>query len=348
MKKQAIGALTQHGSDKPRPPARLDPLHPPLDPLLGGARGGFFSRLNPLLGGARGGFLLALLLSSCKPAPPPPASPASSSSLPRIISLAPSITEIVYALNGTNQLLGRSSACDYPPEAVSNVPVIGDFGIPSLERIVSLHPDKVLYTDVADPMMDSKMKRVGLSPVHIACERLNDIPPAIIQVGQLIRHEAEALAMASNLTAQIQAAREHAATFTNRPRVLVLIWHDPFYAAGRNSFVADLIALAGGQNIGDEINRDYFQASSEWVLAHNPDIIFCFFMASSRPVKQIILKQPGWSHLKAIMDGRVYDGFDNNIALRPGPRVMQGLEAIRQQIQGKEVQSPKSKVQSLL
>ncbi len=272
-----------------------------------------------------------LLTTGCKPTAAPP--PRSSSSEPRVISLAPSITEIVYALNGTHQLIGRSSACDYPPEAVSNVPVIGDFGVPSLERMVSLRPDQVLYTDVADPMMDSKMKRVGLHPVHIACERLNDIPSAIVHVGQLLQRETEAQALASNLVEQIQMARQETAAFTNRPRALVLIWNDPFYAAGRKSFVSDLVELAGGHNIGDEINRDYFQASSEWVLAHDPDIIFCFFMANSKPVKQTILNQPGWRRIKAVKDGRVYDGFDNNVALRPGPRVMQGLEAIKRRIQ---------------
>jgi len=276
----------------------------------------------------------ALLGFGCKPAPV--LLPPSSSDTPRVISLAPSITEIVYALGGTNQLIGRSSACDYPPAAVSNVPVIGDFGIPSLERMVSLRPDQVLYTDLADPMMDNKMKRVGLHPVHIACDRLADIPPAIIHVGQLIRHASEAQVLASNVVEQIQLARQQAKAFTHRPRVLVLIWHDPFYAAGNKSFVSDLITLAGGQNIGDEINRDYFQASSEWVLAHDPDIVFCFFMVSSTSVSQTIMKQPGWSHMKAVQNGRVYDGFDNNIALRPGPRVMQGLEVIKKQIQGME------------
>jgi iron complex transport system substrate-binding protein len=273
---------------------------------------------------------LAVMLAGCKPAPAP--LPRSSSSTPRIISLAPSITEIVYALNATNELIGRSSACDYPPAAVSNVPVIGDFGVPSLERMVALKPDQVLYTDVADPLMESKMQRVGLHPVHIACTRLADIPPALIHVGQLVSREADARIMASNLVEQIEIARHEATAFTNRPRVLVLIWHDPFYAAGGQSFVSDLISLAGGQNIGDEINRDYFQASSEWVLAHDPDIVFCFFMASTTPAKHVITRQPGWNGLKAVRNGRIYDGFDNNVILRPGPRVMQAIEAIKKRI----------------
>lgn len=273
---------------------------------------------------------LELIFSGCKPVTPP--RPTSSATGPHIISLAPSITEIVYALDGTNQLIGRTSACDYPPAAVSNVPVIGDFGAPSLEQMVAARPDLVLYTDVADPMMDAKMRRVGLHPVHISCDRLTNVPTAILRIGQLIRREAEAQSIASNLIARIEQARQEAKNFKDRPRVLVLIWHDPFYAAGGNSFVSDLIELAGGRNIGDEISRDYFQVSSEWVIDHDPDIIFCFFMASVTPVRKAIIKQPGWSHIRAVRDGRVYDGFDNNVALRPGPRVMQGLEAIKRQI----------------
>lgn len=281
--------------------------------------------LGVVMAGLAGG----LLVSGCKPAGSRPPSAATG---PRTISLAPSITEIIFALGGTNQLIGRSSACDYPPEAVHQVPVIGDFGAPSLERMVALHPELVLFTDMADPQMESKMKRVGLHPVHIPCERLTDIPMAILRIGALIRQEAAAQGMAAKLTRDIEQARVEAQAITHRPRVLVLIWHDPFYAAGKHSFVSDLIALAGGVNVGDEIQRDYFQASSEWVITHDPEIILCFFMASTTPVAETIRNQPGWRRIKAVRDGRVYDGFDNNVALRPGPRVMRGLEVIKRQI----------------
>lgn len=277
----------------------------------------------------KSGVAASLLVAGCKPVAsrPPPAS-----SGPQAISLAPSITEIVYALGGSNQLIGRTSCCDYPPEAVSQVPVIGEFGVPSLERMVARHPDLVLFTDIADPLMESKMKRVGLHPVRIACERLTDIPGAILKVGGLIQREVEAQTLATNLILNIEQAKVEAGAFKTRPRVLALIWHDPFYAAGQNSFVSDLIALAGGVNVGDEIKRDYFQTSSEWVVAHDPDIVLCFFMASKSSVAQSIKQQPGWRHIKAVRDGRVYDGFDNNVALRPGPRVMQGLEIIKNTI----------------
>lgn len=268
--------------------------------------------------------LASLLLAGCKPAPPPPVR----TGLPRVVSLAPNLTEMICAIGGASQLAGRSSACNYPPDSMSAIPIIGDFGVPSLERLLTAKPDAVLYTDLADLTLDPKLRKIGLNPVLIPCNRLDDIPPAIIQLGHHLKRESEANTLATRLTQQIKACRE-APPAPHPPRVLVLIWNDPLTAAGRNTFISDLITLAGGKNIGDEINRDYFPVSGEWVLDRNPDIIFCFFMAGKNSVKQQILQRPGWQHVAAIRDGCVYDGFDNDLVVRPGPRVMQGLELIR-------------------
>jgi iron complex transport system substrate-binding protein len=266
-----------------------------------------------------------LVVAGCKPAPPPV---VSQSTRPRVVSLAPNITEIVCALGAASQLAGRSSACDYPPDLVGKVPIAGDFGVPSLERLLAVKPDGVLYTDLADMTLDSKLRRIGLHPAKIACSRLEDIPGAITTVGALLHRETEAATLALELKRRIDAARAAIPTGP-RPRVLILIWNDPLTAVGRNAFIADLVTLAGGQNLGDEINRDYFQVSREWVLARDPDVILCFFMASEKPVRQVVMQMPGWNNLKAVREQRVYDGFDNNVVVRPGPRVIEGLNQIR-------------------
>ena len=255
-----------------------------------------------------------LVLSGCKPAHPVPE--GGKNRLPRVVSLAPSVTEIVCALGATNQLVGRSSACDYPREAVKRVPVIGDFGVPSLERLLAVKPDAVLYTDLAD----------------IVCNRLDESPAALVQVGQAVGREAEANRWADSLRRQITQSRASLSNNVSRPRVLVLIWNDPLTAAGKESFVSDLVTLAGGQNIGDEIPRDYFPVSAEWVVSRDPEIVFCFFMANGNPVRQVVMQQAGWGRVNAVRTGRVYDGFDNNLVIRPGPRVMEGLALIRSYI----------------
>ena len=284
--------------------------------------------------------ILALLVfasAGCKPADrrasaPLPAGPV------RVVSLTPSITEIICAIGAGEQLVGRTSACDYPPDVLAKVPVVGEFGIPSLERVLAVKPDIVLFGDMADESMVRKLDRVGLRQARIQCTRLDDIPAAIAAVGRDVHCEARADALAADLQRRIREARDKAVPIAQRPRVLILIWNDPLTAAGRNGFLSDLVALAGGHNVGDTIDRDYFQVSSEWVIAQDPDIVFCFFMANEKSVRQTVLKQAGWAGVKAVKTGRVYDGFDNNLVLRPGPRLLEGMESIRRCID--EKQSP--------
>lgn len=271
--------------------------------------------------------LAALVLATgCKPATRPPPVPAGAV---RVVSLAPSVTEMICALGGGTQLVGRTTVCDYPPEIVARVPVVGEFGAPSLERLVAVKPDVTLYADIADQTIAAKLTRAGLRHTRILCTRLNEIPVALVAVGKAIHREETARALATGLEQRLQAARQAVPPPSQQPRVLMLIWNDPLTAVGRNSFLADLLALAGGRNVGDSVDRDYFQVSSEWVLTQNPEIILCFFMTPGVSPRHLLLKQSGWSRVGAVQSGRIYDGFDNNLVLRPGPRVMEGMESIR-------------------
>jgi iron complex transport system substrate-binding protein len=270
--------------------------------------------------------LATLLFSSC--GNPPPSTPATTTQ-PRIASLAPSITEIVAALGASDQLVGRSSACDYPPDLIASLPIVGDFGVPSMERLLATRPSLVLYTDLADLSIPTRLTNLGLTPIHIPCTTLTEIAPAIRTVGQLLGRQSLATQLADTMESRIADLRRQLPPSDQRPRVLVLIWNDPLTAAGNKSFLTELITLAGGQNVADTIQRDYFQVSGEWVVSRNPDVIFCFFMASDMPARELIMKQSGWSNINAVRTGRVYAGLDNNLILRPGPRMIQGVEAIQ-------------------
>ncbi len=271
--------------------------------------------------------LITLLAAGCgNPQPtPPPATGAKA----RIASLAPSVTEIVSALGAADQLVGRSSACDYPPELAARLPIVGEFGVPSMERLLTTRPDLVLYTDLADESIPARLTRAGLNPIHITCTQLDDIPSAIRTVGHLLGRDAIATNLASTMESHIASFRRQIPPPEQRPRVLVLIWNDPLTAAGNKSFLTELITLAGGKNVGDTIQRDYFQVSGEWVVSRDPDVILCFFMASTTPAREMILNHPGWGGVKAVRSGRVYAGMDNNLVLRPGPRLIEGIAAIQ-------------------
>lgn len=275
-----------------------------------------------------------VLFCGCNRPAPTPAAPRSATTPIRVASLAPSITEIICALGGAGHLVGRSSACDYPPNVITNLPVVGEFGVPSMERLITAKPDIVFYTDLADETTPSRLLSAGIKPVHVKCAQLGDVPAAIRSVGQWLNLQAPATQLAAAMEQRIAAcrARAGAGVIGRRPSVLVLIWHDPLTAAGRRSFLSELIDLAGGRNTADDVDRDYFPISGEWVASRNPDVIFCFFMSSHVPAREMILRRPGWQNVNAVRTGRVYDGMDNNLVLRPGPRMIQGLEAIEQRL----------------
>lgn len=254
---------------------------------------------------------------------------------PRVVSLAPSITEIVCALGAEKMLVGRTSACDYPPGIVKNIPVIGGFGAPSLEALLRVQPTIVLDVDLEDEAVRGAITGLEIRYLRVQCARLDDIPAAVKKIGIVVCAEQRANQLADLLGRQIAALRsaaEKSGEAKTAPAVFVEIWSDPLMTAGSGSLITELITLAGGRNIGAEVARDYFPVSPEWIIAHDPDIIICLDLADAKAVSA----RAGWSKLKAVRSGRVYAGLDNNIIERPGPRVLAGVAVLRECISGKK------------
>jgi len=345
--------------------------------------------------------LLVFLPAGCAPRQPDPAPEGD-----RIVSLAPNLTEIVCAIGAGGALVGRTSVCDYPPEIIKSVPVIGGFGAPSLDRLLKTRPTLILDVALEDETVANLMTQLGVRRVRVPCATLDDIPTAVLTVGRLAHREQAAQSLAGRISREVSerraalAGNNQASQQPDRcpssvvrrlssagtpPTVFVEIWGDPLMTVGRNSFVAELVALAGGRNLGNEVtDKDYFPVSSEWVIARNPDIILCLYMTEGdgrrttacpqkpwrrrddrrqttdgrrqttenqppssagalRPgeseIGNRIAGRTGWAQIKAVRNGRVYGGFDNNLILRPGPRVLEGLAALQACIQKSEGRS---------
>lgn len=247
---------------------------------------------------------------------------------PRIVSLAPSLTEIVFAIGAGSNLVGRTTACNFPPESRS-VAVVGDFGAPSLEALAAVSPTVVLELALADDALGARMDRLGLSRRRIPCDRLSDIPSAIREIGRITRHEQQAEELAGAIESRAAAMRAALPPPGQRPSVFVEVWKDPVTTAGRESFVADLVELAGGRNIGNEAATPYYTVSSEWVVARNPQVILALYMTpDSGPLPAAA--RAGWKDIAAVAQHRVFGGLNNDAILRPGPRVMDGAEILRQ------------------
>lgn len=278
----------------------------------------------------------ALMISSggCRDRPYGSASPPDPSGAPgeRVISLAPSLTEMIAAIGAGDQLVGRSSACDYPPEIMEAVPAVGGFGEPSLEALLARNPSLVVDVALADKTLEHRMRTAGLRRIHIPCEKLDDIPDALRRLGDLLHRPAEAETLAAGLESALADLRTASADdASKRPLVFVELWSDPLMTIGRTSYIAECIRLAGGENLGDEQNRDYYYISHERIIERNPDVILVFYMAGASPADQIA-GRIGWEDVAAVRQRRIYADFDHDTILRPGPRVLQGIEQLRASI----------------
>jgi iron complex transport system substrate-binding protein len=247
----------------------------------------------------------------------------------RLVSTAPNLTECVCAIGAADVLAGRTDVCDYPPETVRGIPVTGSFGAPWMEPLLAVRPTHVLETTLADPAIRRRLAALRIPLVHVPCARLSDIPGALRQLGALTGREAQAETLATAIQNGIDTARRESETHTARPRVLLLFAPDTPITAGRDTFIATLLELAGGVNLGNGVTADYSHISVEWIMEQDPDLILCLFDTHGRPPLSIFAAQTGWKSLRAVRDSRVYTVPDLGSVSRPGPRVLEGLAQLK-------------------
>ena len=249
--------------------------------------------------------------------------------VPRVVSLAPNLTEILFAIGAGTNLVGRTDVCTWPPEAAA-VPVVGSFGRPSVEAVLRQRPTLVLTADLEDERILDPLTRAGIAHRRIVCGTLDDIPAAIREVGRLVRAGIAADAVAGRLAGELARLRAEAGAAADaRPRAFAEIWGDPLMTAGRRSFVAELVRLAGCDNLGDAVDGEHVTVSPEWVIIRDPAIIFCLYMSEGTQAVQRVAGRVGWQAVSAVRRGTVYDGFNTDLLFRPGPRVLEGIAALR-------------------
>lgn len=286
-------------------------------------------------------FLLAVLLAGAV-LPAVSRAETNSPSL-RVVSLAPSLTELVFALGLGGHLVGRSSACDYPP-AASSLPVAGGFGRPQLEMVESLKPDLVLATDVEKPGVLQRLEEMGVRVRVLPCEGWSDLMSAAREIsrelGQPARGEEWVKAMAARREA---LSAKTAAFFAGKahPRVYVEVWGDPLTTVSGETFVHDLVVLAGGRNIAQGLKGRYVHISAEWVIREDPDVILLAYMLPKTAAPERLARRPGWERIRAVQSGKVCTTIPPDWLLRPGPRMIDGAEALADWlVQSVEAPSP--------
>ncbi len=259
------------------------------------------------------------------------AKPRAATGKPAIVSLAPSLTEMIFAIGAGEQLVGRTTACDWPA-AAAKVPVVGSFGRPSLEVLAAIHPDLVVDVDLADEEMGKKISALGIQQESITCKSPDDIPAALRKLGKLTGHTRVADSLANSISEGLALFKKRAESQKNKKSVYLEIWNDPFWTGGKGSYTSALIACAGGRNIGDAVEKEYFEVSQEWVIEKSPGMIACMYMANESSAADNVMNRPGWNSVAAVQHHQVYDRLDNNLFLRPGPRVLEGIARLHRMI----------------
>ena len=247
----------------------------------------------------------------------------------RIVSLAPSNTEILFAVGAGTQVAGRDESSDYPDETLS-LPTVGGWSGFSTESIVALQPDLVLAGGINTPELVASLESLGLRVYFLPNPAtIEEMYANLETVGLLTGHEAETAALVEALKVRVAAVDEKIAAVTERPSVYYeLDATDPTkpYTAGPGSFVDLLIQRAGGANVGAQLQGQWVQISLEELLILDPDMILLGdSLYGETPEK--VAARPGWEVLSAVQDGRIYP-FDDTLVSRPGPRLVDALEAM--------------------
>lgn len=239
----------------------------------------------------------------------------------RIVSLSPALTELVCLLGHGNELVGRSSACDFPEE-VKRLPIAGDFADPDVERVLELSPTLVLSNDFINPGVAVNFERRGIRVLMMQCRTVAEYRNCVGELGKLLNAEDAARAETARIDRELEKTPEK-----RRIRLLWVIWDSPLMVAGRGSLPDDVIRLAGAENVAGKVPQAYFKCSFDWLLENPPDAIV--WTASPQGWN----KHRFWKKLAAVRDGRIISELDPDLLQRPGPRIFDGISELRKALE---------------
>jgi len=250
----------------------------------------------------------------------------------RIVSFGPSITEILFALDLGENVVGVSDFCDYP-EAAKLKPKVGNAFSPSIEAVVGLEPDLVLT--VEHEQLNKELDALGLKFLVLDPEDFDGILKNIELIGRITGVEKRANQLVKDMRDRISQVVD---LVKDAPKVSVFFIVDATdpnnpWTAGPGSFIDDIITMAGGENIAAEAPAAWAQLSIEQIVSSDPDIIVIQTMVGGVPTvsKEVLEEHPAWQEMTAVKQDRIYF-IDGDLVSRPGPRIVQGLEEMARKI----------------
>jgi iron complex transport system substrate-binding protein len=253
----------------------------------------------------------------------------------RIVSLAPSNTEILWALGLGDLLVGVTRYCDWPPEAQERAEVVGGFVRVEVDRVLALRPDLVLLSsdlqhEIARELVRRDATVLALNPIDI-----DGIYRAIELLAAIGGHPERAAAIVAAMRDRVERVRVQAAALPRRPSVYFEEWPRPLRPG--TGWVARFVEAAGGRNVfgvpADGVRKERAVVAAEDVVAADPELILAAWCgACDRTNPDRIAARPGWERIRAVRDGRIAV-LDDRLIIRPGPRVVEGLEWMAERIE---------------
>ena len=246
----------------------------------------------------------------------------------RIVSLAPSKTEMLFALGLGEYIVGVSEYCDYPAAALDK-PKAGSFSQPNIEQIVALDPHLI----VAVPLQEEELARLmelDLPVLVLSPATVEEIYDALRLLGEATGVVENAHLLVEQMQTSIGEVNDKVAELSQgeRKRVYYEVYADPLMSVGRPSVIHELIQAAGGDNIFADVDTDYPKISGEAVVDRDPEvIIFPNFHGTEGYLADEIYSRPGWNAITALKQDQVV-GIDPSIVSRAGPRVVEAVEEL--------------------
>ncbi|MFN8612413.1 MAG: helical backbone metal receptor [Vulcanimicrobiota bacterium] len=256
--------------------------------------------------------ILSVGLSGCQSGPD---APLATPSQPRVVSLTPNLTEILFAMQAGSQVVGVTGNDHFPPE-VDRLPKIGGLQL-NCEALLQLHPDLVVYDPQLNGQQLAQLKKLGLHLEPLSTQTLPDMLASIQALGQKIGKPEQAQQLASGLRSGLERARARREKMSYHPAALVEIWNDPLIAAGKGSYCSEVLEMAG---FGNVLSRGgYPTLDLEELHRIDPEVLIL-----THPLPD----SAAWRDLKAVRNQRVLQ-ISEDLLVRPGPRVLEALQRMQ-------------------
>jgi iron complex transport system substrate-binding protein len=240
----------------------------------------------------------------------------------RLVSFAPSCTELVESINAQHSLVGICKFCQVPAGPSLKVERVGDFNTANIERLTRLKPDMVLVVSGQEALLHT-LKNSKFEVRSFPNSSLGDISQNLLELGKLTNHDHEAVQKAQEFDRAIEELRKICANPKQIPSVFFCVWPQPLMTVGKYSFLNDALRACGGKNVASGLNSAYPHFSLEQIVLINPDVVIMPYEAKSAEY----MKRPPWNTLKAFKQNRLFflEKEESDRLSRPSTRVVTGL-----------------------